>query len=70
MWDLRSNILKQLHPQIRFIEIILCNTEISLGGLEVAMIIDSHHYYGQYLSASAGVVSPGFSKAVAGDFAT
>lgn len=47
----------------------MCDTEITFGGLKVAVVIDSHHYDRQYLAAPAGVVAPRLAEAVAGDLA-
>lgn len=64
-----SFLLKQFHLQIRPVQIILCDAEVAAGHLIATMIEYIANNNRGYRLADPGVVSPGFSQAMAGDHA-
>ena len=61
-------MLKQFHPQICTIQIVLCDTQVSSGHFVITVVIDMHNHYRRNFLACPRVVTPGFSQAMAGDF--
>ena len=61
-------MLKQLNPQIRPVQIVLCHAEVTAGALVTALIIDVHNHHWRHRLARPGMIAPGLAEAVASDF--